>query len=127
MEILSIDNDGTLPEYKGEDLTLPPKRYERLEVNGEEFDLRDPENVDDALEELREYRQELRNGELDEYDGKSTDLWKGGRSELLYDEIRAKLAEDFHEGKHTLTWDEQNIEAKRIIKIRAAQLKTQGI
>jgi hypothetical protein len=120
----TTDNNDT---YQGEDLTIPPKRFEKLEVNGEIYDLRDPDNVQEAKETTHEYREQMQDNNLPEYEGRSTEIWGGGRSKLLYDELRAKLAEDFHKGKHSMTWDQQDIEAKRIIKIRAAQLKAQGV
>ena len=54
-------------------------------------------------------------------------MWGGGRSRLLYDQLRADFAADKLAGKHEMTWDQQHMEAKRIIKMRAIQVKTQGV
>jgi len=122
------DSEGEdTEEYEGEDLTLPPLRFEKLEVNGEDFDLRDPTQAQQAFEKTIKCRQELRSGDLTEYEGKSLELWHGGRSRLFADELRSKLACDFHEGKHTLTWEQQAVEADRIQEIRAAKLRAQGL
>ncbi len=116
-----MDDEGGMPE----DLTLPPKRYERLEVNGEEYDLRKAEETEAAQEATENYRKDLRMGELDEYEDKPTEPFGGGRSRLFYDELRTKMANDYHEGKHDLSWDEQHEECQRIIKIRAAQFRAE--
>lgn len=118
----NMDDEGGMQQ----DLTLLPLRYEKLEVNGHEYDLRKADEVEDAQEALEDYRQQLREGELDEYEGKLTEPWGGGRSRLLYDEVRAKMAADFHDGKHSLTYEQQHQEAQRIIKIRATQFRAQG-
>ena len=113
----NLDDEGGLKE----DLTLPPLKSERLEAGDETYDLRKAEEAEQAQQDLRELRQQLRNGELDEYEGKSTEYGHGGRSRLLHDEVRAKLAVDYHDRKHTLSWDQQRAEADRIVQIRAAQ------
>lgn len=118
----NIDKEGGMPE----DLTLPPKRYEKLDINGHEYDLRKQDDIFRAMDRASDYRQDLREGDLDEYEGKSTEPWGGGRSRLLYDEIRIKMAIDYHQGKHDISWEQQDAEAKRIIKIRATQFRTQG-
>ena len=118
----NMDNDGDMEP----DLTLPPLRYEKLEVNGHEYDLRKQDEVEDAQEALEDYREQLRNNKLDEYEGKLTEPWGGGRSRLLYDEVRAKMAMDMHEGKHNLSYEQQHQECQRIIRIRAAQFRVQG-
>lgn len=112
-------------EYEGEDLTLPPLRYEKLEINGEDFDLRNFEEVEEARNKLEDYRKELREGDLYEYEGRSTELWQGGRSRLLHDELMIKLARDYHFGKHNLTYEQMNEESLRIQSLRAARLKAQ--
>ena len=112
-----MDNEGGMPE----DLTLPPKRYEKLNVNGEDYDLRKAEDAEAAQEATKDYRQRLYDGELDEYEDRITEPGNGGRIRLWYDELRAQLATDFHDGKHTLTYDQQHDEAQRIMNIRMQQ------
>lgn len=114
-------------EYSGEDLTLPPIRYEKLEVNGEEFDLRDPTQAQEAYDRAQEFREQLREGNLIEYEDRPTELWGGGRSRLLHDELMSKMALDGHEGKHTMDYTQMNEECNRIQSIRAAKLKAQGL
>lgn len=120
-------NDNGDQEYEGEDLTIPPRRYEKLETNGEEFDLRKPKEAEEANDTAKGYREQLKNDDLSTYEGKSTEVWGGGRSRLLYDEIRTKYAIDYHAGKHTMTWEQQHFEANRAIKIYAARIKAQGL
>lgn len=95
-----------------------------LEADGDSYDLKDPEQAEKAFDELEGRREALRRGELDKYEGESTDWGQGGRTRLLYDELRAKLAIDYHEGRHDLNWEEQSTEADRIRKVRA--VKTRG-
>jgi len=116
-----MDNEGGMPE----DLTLPPKRYEKLEANGELYDLRKPQEAREALEATQDYREDLREGELEIYEDKPTEPFGGGRTRLFYDELRAKMAHDYHEGKHDLSWEQQHEEAQRIIKIRATQFRAE--
>lgn len=112
--------------YDGEDLSLPPLRYEKLEVNGQVYDLRDAREAHEAQKVMDDYRMRVRKGEVFEYEGKSTKMWSGGRSRILYDEIRADMAVDYHEGNYDVSWEQQDQEARRIIEIRAATLKAQG-
>jgi len=96
------------------DLTVPPYRYEKLEIDGHSFDLRNPSDVDDALNTIQDYQQQMKDGELLEYEGKSTELFGGGRSRINYDAIRVKIAVDYHKGLHSIDWQDQHFEAKRI-------------
>lgn len=112
--------------YEGDDLSLPPQRYEKLEVNGETYDLRDARQAHEAQKVMDDYRARVRKGEIFDYEGRSTKMWSGGRSRILYDEIRTDMAVDYHEGGYDISWEQQHQEAQRIIKIRAAQLKAQG-
>ena len=96
-----------------------------LIYNGEDFDLRNFEEVEEARNKLEDYRKELREGDLYEYEGRSTELWQGGRSRLLHDELMIKLARDYHFGKHNLTYEQMNEESLRIQSLRAARLKVQ--
>jgi len=113
-------------EYKGDDLSLPPQRYEKLEVNGETYDLRNAQEAHEAQKVMDEYRARVRKGEIFDYEGRSTKMWSGGRSRILYDEIRTDMAVDYHEGDYNVSWEQQHKEAEKIISIRAAQLKAQG-
>jgi len=117
-----MDDEGGLAE----DLTLPPKKYEKLDVNGQEYDLRKRNEVHEAQEATEDYREDLRYGELDEYEEKSTEPFGGGRSRLFYDELRTRMACDYHDGKHDLSWEQQDAECKRIIKIRIAEFKAES-
>ena len=123
---LQIDSDGD-SEYDGDDLTLPPMRFEKLVINGEVFDLRRPHHALEALERTEDFRKALNDGELDEYEDKPTEIWGGGRSRLRYDQLRAKVACDFHNGEHTMTWEQQNDEVHRIQEILIAQMKAREI
>ena len=96
-----------------------------LEVNNDTYNLKDPTQAQEALDNLKDYREALRRGELNEYEGKGTKYGDGGRTRLLYDELRAKIAVDFHNGHHDMDWEEQSTEADRIRKVRAIQ--TRGI
>lgn len=118
--------DTTNLDYDGDDISLPPLGFERLHINGESYDLRDPGEVDKALDRVHHFREQLQNGDLDEYEGRSTDYGNGGRARLFHDELRVKFAEDFHEGKHDLTWEQQELESQRLIQIRASQTRAQG-
>lgn len=100
--------------------------YQHIEVNGEDYDLSDREEAYEARDELAEYRQQLRDGELDEYEDHPTEYRGGGRTRLLYDEVRAQLAVDYHEGKHDMTWEEQDQEAKNTQRIVAIVRAKQG-
>ena len=97
-----------------------------LEANGRKFDLKDPAQAEKAQEYTEHQREALREGQLKTYEEHSTDFGEGGRTRLLYDELRAKMACDFHAGKHQMTWEEQSVEADRIRSIRAAELHKAG-
>ena len=99
--------------------------YHHLQVNGVDYDLTDADDAQAANDRVRQYREQLKADDLDQYDDKSTDWGQGGRSELLYDELRSKMAVDYHRGLHELSWDDQHHEAERIIGIRAQQ--TRGV
>lgn len=103
----------------------PPYRFEGLTVNGEKFDLRDPSSVQEGLNQVKEYRKLLNSNQLDTYDNKSTEMFGGGKSNLRYDEIRLQIAEDYHKGKHFLSFDEQHQEAKRIQEYEQVKWKKQ--
>lgn len=113
-------------DYSADDLTIPPKLAEHIKVNGQECDLRDSSIVKLFKMKILKYKEQLKTGELKEYDGKSTEPWQGGRSELSKDELRLKLAEDYHNGLHSLSWKAQKIEADRIFSIKMAGIKAKG-
>lgn len=94
-----------------------------LEIEDKRYKLDDPKEAQKALDHARERRQQLRDGELDEYEGKGTDYGQGGRTRLLYDELVAEMAVDKHKGKHSLSWEKVCAEADRIRKIRAIQTR----
>lgn len=92
-----------------------------LEVQDYQFDLSNPSQAQKAFDFVLFQRQALKDGNLDNYEGKSTDFGGGGRTALLYDQLRAQMAVDFHKGKHDMSWAEQSTEADRIRSIRAIQ------
>lgn len=101
------------------------KPYTNLSVNGQDYDLEDPDDAQAANDRVRQYREQLKEHDLSTYDDKPTKWGGGGRSELLYDELRSKLAVDFHRGLHDLSWTDQHKEAERIVGLRAQQ--TRGV
>ena len=120
----------TLAELEGHEEDqqeeVDPSVYTELEVNGEEYDLADPEEAKQAQEDTKRYREELKHGDLYEYEGRGTSWGDGGRKQLLYDEVRAKMAVDYHEGKHDMTWKEQHERAVETTEIVAKVRKKQG-
>ena len=94
-----------------------------LEAGGDTYNLKDPKQAQEAMDELEGRREALRRGELDEYENKGTEYGDGGRTRLLYDELRAKMAVDYHSNRHDMTWEEQSAEADRIRKMRATQIR----
>jgi hypothetical protein len=102
-----------------EDEDQLPVNFAILTADGKVWDLREPNTVNDLVEHMSQLRQKMRDGTLDDYEGRSTDWGKGGRSRLLYDEVRGHLAQDYHEGKTGLTWEQQNQEAMKKVKIVA--------
>jgi hypothetical protein len=103
------------------------ENYAELDVNGQAFDLTSKENAEQALSVIRDYRQQLKNNALDEYEERSTEFGKGGRSKLMYDELRADLAVRYWNGEHQLDWEEQHEAAENIRSIRAIQAKESGL
>jgi hypothetical protein len=121
--INSIDPSLSDPQDSEEDEV---EDFSKLEVNETEFDLSTKEGAEDALNTIREYRAQLKNNNLEEYEDKSTDYGQGGRSRLMYDELRADLAVRYWGGEHQLDWEEQHEAANNIKAIKAAQMKAQG-
>jgi hypothetical protein len=100
--------------------------FSKLEVQGTEYDLSSKESAEQALNTIRDFRAQLKNNQLDEYEEKSTEYGKGGRSRLMYDELRADLAVKYWNGEHQLDWEEQHEAANNIKAVKAAQMKAQG-
>lgn len=122
---LILDGGGeTLDELDdvGEIDQIP--EYQVLEAGDEVYDLSDKDEAYEAEDYLRQKREALNNKQLLQYEGKATQFGVGGRSELLYDQVRARLAVRFHEGKHNMTWEEQHESAERVVRIRAAQTRS---
>lgn len=96
-----------------------PEDPSMLHADGELHDLKDPDQVIDLIEQLKARRADLNRGELPKYEGRSTDWGGGGRSRLLYDQVRADIAQDYHEGSHSITWKGQHQKAMTVVKIVA--------
>lgn len=122
-DILNDDDDNGYDEddnhYNPENSLKPD--LSMLDANGDLHDLKDPDQVNDLVEELKEARFKLHNGKLKTYEGKSTDWGGGGRSRLLYDQVRVDLASDYHSGKNDMSWQEQHEEAMQVVKIVAVK------
>jgi hypothetical protein len=109
------DDDDHGDEYGA---ALPTKPF-MLHAAGDVYDLRDCDAVNDLLESVLLHRAKLNSGNLKTYEGHSTELGGGGRARLLYDSVRADLAEDYHSGRHNMNWDLQHAEAMRAVKFAA--------
>jgi hypothetical protein len=108
------------PEDEASNKALPSDPS-MLYADGEVYDLKDPDQVSDLQENLQAKRNDLKAGQLKRYENHSTEWGGGGRSRLLYDSVRANLAQQYHAGEHDMTWQEQHEEAekvKRIVAIR---------
>ena len=88
-----------------------PLRFEGLNIDGNKFDLRNPEEVIEAEKLVEKYKRDLQSGNLDKYEGKSTEKFGGGRSSLKYDELRIELAKKYHNKEHNLNFNSQHEEA----------------
>lgn len=113
---LVLPNDGSpfkIKIIKGTEHFLP-YRFESLNIDGTKFDLRLSEDVEEGIKELNQIEKLVNEGDYLEYEGKSTETFGGGKNKLEYDKVRLKLAKDFHDGKHQLSFDQQHQEAKRI-------------
>ena len=96
-----------------------PIRPHMLHANGDIYDLRNSDEVNDLQEQVKADRNELREGTLKKYEGRSTDWGGGGRARLLYDQCRVDLAQEYHEGRHSMEWKDQHQEAMKIVRIVA--------
>jgi hypothetical protein len=97
---------------------IPEKPF-MLHANGDSYNLCDPDQVVDLQESVKSDRNDLMADQLPKYEGRSTDWGGGGRARLLYDQVRADLAAEWHSGRHTMSWTEQHNEAMNIVRIRA--------
>jgi hypothetical protein len=122
-----IDLDDDNDSDDGYQVPLPARGFEKLICGENSYDLRDDDQAEDALEDANQKRNDLNNGQLSEYEGKSTDFGGGGRSRLLYDQVRAQMAVDYHEGKHDMTWAQQHEQAQQVVALRAQQARAADI
>jgi len=114
------DGDGQDPEEEADayGAAIPTKPH-ILSSDGDIFDLRDYNSVNDLKEYLMSKRNELREGTLSKYENHSTDWGGGGRARLLYDQVRVDLAQEYHEGRHGMSFLDQHQEAMKVIRIVA--------
>lgn len=97
--------------------------YKILEADDLVYDLADENEARQCEEALQEKRQQLNERQLTQYEGKATQFGIGGRSALLYDQVRARLAVQYHEGRHDMSWEEQHEAAEKVVRIRAIQTR----
>jgi hypothetical protein len=114
------DDDDTDPKIDEYGAAIPSQPY-MLHANGDIYDLRDPDQVNDLQEQIKSDRNDLQIGELPKYEGHSTDWGGGGRARLLYDQVRVDLAQEYHEGRHHMSWTEQYQEAMKVVRIVAVK------
>jgi hypothetical protein len=120
-EMEDLDNDSDTEGNLHQDEYGPkiPEDPSMLHADGELHDLNDSDQVTDLNEQLKLKRQELKAGELEKYEGRKTEWGGGGRSRLLYDQVRVNLAAEHHAGQNNMTWTEQHEEAMQVVKIVA--------
>lgn len=96
-----------------------------LEAGEKQYNLSRADEAEQALEEIKAKRQALKDKDLSSYEDISTEYGVGGRTRLLYDQVRAQLAVGFHNGEHDMSWEEQSEAADdtriKVAKIRKAQ------
>lgn len=102
-----------------------PENPFMLHANGDLYDLRDSDQVTDLQEQIRSDRNDLNSGELTKYEGRSVEWGGGGRARMLYDQVRADLACEWHAGRHTMSFEDQHQEAMNIVRIRAIAMRNQ--
>jgi hypothetical protein len=107
----------------GEEASI--QEYRMLEAGDQIYDMADETEARQLEDILQQKREELNERQLLQYEGKATQFGLGGRSELLYDQVRARLAVRFHEGKHDMNWEEQHEAAEKVVRIRAIQTRAQ--
>jgi hypothetical protein len=120
-EMDEFDDDDQPEDEYGPSLPTNPSK---LHADGDLYDLKDPDQVIDLVEHLKDKRQDLNDSQLSKYEGRSTDWGGGGRSRLLYDQVRAKLAQEHHEGRHNMSWQDQHAEGMKVVKIVAIKNQT---
>jgi hypothetical protein len=121
---LDTDDDD---DDDDDDNQLPARGFEKLICGDNTYDLRNEEDAEKALDDVSATRAAIQNGDLKEYEGRSTEPGEGGRARAWYDQIRAQEAVDFHDGKHTMSWAQQHDEAQRIIQQNAQQFRAQQL
>jgi len=99
---------------------------EELQAGDSTYNLDDPAEVSELIERLNNLRQDLRDGKLDSYEGKSTDWGGGGRAELLRDQIVADLALKRAQGKNDLSYEDMMKIAQKKAATVAAVRRSQG-
>ena len=117
------DDDDSDPDDQDDDeygATIPTKPY-MLHAGRDIYDLRDSDQVNDAMEQIKSDRNELQLGNLKTYEGHSTEWGGGGRARLLYDQVRIDLAQEYHEGRHGMGWEAQHHEAMKVVRIVAVR------
>ena len=105
----------------GETDNIP--EYRMLEAGDKIYDMSDEAEARKAEDYLKQKREALNSKQLLQYEDKATQFGLGGRSELLYDQVRVRLAVRYHENKHDMTWEEQHEYAERVVRIRATQTR----
>jgi hypothetical protein len=113
-------NDDTDPKIDEYGAAIPSEPF-MLHANGDIYDLRDSDQVNDLQEQIKSDRNDLQIGELPKYEGHSTDWGGGGRARLLYDQVRVDLAQEYHEGRHHMSWTQQHQDAMKVVRIVAVK------
>jgi hypothetical protein len=98
-----------------------PQDFSMMSCGSQLFDLKDPTQAQAALESTEANRAKLNDGQLATYEGKSTEFGQGGRSNLLYDHVRADLAVEKHQGTENGTWRDHHNEALKVVQVVAAK------
>ena len=120
-DILGKDEDNDTDQDIDEYGSAIPTHPHMLHANGDIYDLRDSDQVMDLQEQVKSDRNLLNREELPKYENHSTEWGGGGRARLLYDQVRADLAGEYHEGRHNMGWKEQHQEAMQVVRIVAVK------
>lgn len=115
-DILDEEGEDPPPDEYGPSIPQDPSM---LHADGDLHDLTDSDQVIDLVEQLKSIRAKLKLDELNKYEGKSTEWGGGGRSRLLYDQVRANLAQEWHEGRTSMSWENQHQEAMKVVRVVA--------
>lgn len=123
--VLDASDDGASAMDEMDDIGEQPDipEFRILEAGDQVYDLADETEARQAEDMLQQKREALNERQLLQYEGKATQFGLGGRSELLYDQVRARLAVRYHEGKHDMTWEEQHDAAEKVVRVRAIQTR----